>query len=560
MHRFTLKFLNEQIETLYQAQNLSHQVKLFSNFIIFQFLFLTFLAIYTIVSDPSNYDHISIFSFSAFFLFVLWKIRQKWPHLYQIGLKIFFLGFGLVLTEFALLIRISDNWLLSPEVIAFIIPIQSFCSLMVLLRLNWMLSSLIYVFNIIYFLFRVVDIKAYGTELYVWVGVFLGVLNYSYMAFREQRIYRELFKSNHDSFEDLNLFHILLRNILPSSIFIINYDKTPQEIEFMNTQALKLMNKTLDEEYFIDNSRCMGRSVKTETKRNSLFLGREVNFDKIKDFLGKMNVLDEHFEPYKNNIPKILSDHFNSLKNRDSQFVADGVNKEIQFLSINLSRTNFFDSIQTKRSPCDDKIAGVTPSINSEREHFKDAQKEIPQESFNSEQKVKYYEMKFAKIKWNDKNCLIVLLSDITKSKKIIELKNLDKHKNQLLASISHDLRTPLNGVIGMINATISEIQDEKPKEFLKLALRSANLLDFLIKDILDFSQMSYKKLRLNIESFDIKTVIQEVFCLMRFQANTRALSLEMESVMPNGLLIKSDPNRIKQILINLLSTLLYKF
>jgi signal transduction histidine kinase len=104
-----------------------------------------------------------------------------------------------------------------------------------------------------------------------------------------------------------------------------------------------------------------------------------------------------------------------------------------------------------------------------------------------------------------------------------------------------------------MINATLNEIIDEKLKEFLTVALKSASLLDYLIKDILDFSQISYKKLRLNLEDFDIKAIIHEVFSLMRFQAQARSFTLELETFLPEGLSCKSDPNRIKQILINLL-------
>lgn len=561
MHRFTLKFLNPHIETLYQAQNLTHQTKLFSTFLIFQFFFITFLAICTLFQDPQNYDHISIFSASAFFLIVLWRIRFKWPHLYQIGLNIFFFGFGLILTEFALLIKIADNWVLTPEVLAFIIPIQSFSCLMLLVRLNWMLSSLIYLFNVIYFLFRLVSCHNCVNELYVWVGLFVGVINFSYMSFREQSILRELFKKNHESYENLNFFHLLLRNVLPNSIFILNYDKPTPEIEFVNTHSLKLISKILDEENFITSSRCIDKSFKSKIKAKTP-RGQEITYEKIKNFLGKFDVLDQKLDAYHNNIPQILHDHFHSKMGEVNRLSSntDGKTQDIEFLSINLSRTIAFDQIQqkTNRSQCFDRMTGLTQILNSERDHFniRETQREVTMQhslKIEMEPKVKYYEMKAAKIRWNDRNGLLVMVSDISKTKKIIDLKNLDKHKNQLLASISHDLRTPLNGVIGMVNATLSELKEDKLKDFLKLALRSANLLDFLIKDILDFSQMSYKQLRLNIEYFDIKMVIQEVFSLMKFQARTRSISLEMESCLPDGLLCKSDPNRIKQILINLL-------
>ena len=196
MHKCSLKFIDPLLEAHYQSQNLSHQTKLFSTFIIFQFCFLCFLSVTTMIKNQANYDHIVIFCLSALFLFVLWRIRFKWKNLFKIGLQIFFLAFGLILTEMALLIRISDNWLFSPETVAFIIPIQSFCSLMLLVRLNWVLSSLIYFINLIYFLFRMVEIQSHRNQLFIWVGLFMAVLNFSYMAFREQKIFRFLKKLN----------------------------------------------------------------------------------------------------------------------------------------------------------------------------------------------------------------------------------------------------------------------------------------------------------------------------------------------------------------------------
>ena len=224
-------------------------------------------------------------------------------------------------------------------------------------------------------------------------------------------------------------------------------------------------------------------------------------------------------------------------------------------MSINLSRTVCLTP-STSFNQKNRKHGDVIISEQSKLLNRDTDVDEIQPSSSGMEKKIKYYELKGAKIRWNEKDCLLVLLSDITKSKKIIELKNLDKHKNELLASVSHDLRTPLNGVIGMINATMGEVRDDKLKDFLLVALRSANLLDFLIKDILDFSQMSYKQLRLNIEEFDMKTVVQEVFSLMKFQARARPINLELDLDIPERLICKSDPNRLKQILINLLGNL----
>ena len=559
MHRFSLKFINPQLEAQYQLQNLSHQTKLFSTFIVFQFIFLLFLAISAIIRHPGNIDHILIFSFSASFLLFLWFIRYKWTKFYQLGLKIFFFGFGLILTEFSLLLKESDNFFFYSGALAYLIPIQSFCSLMLLVRLNWMLSSLIYLINLVYFIFRMIDINIHWTEISLWIGLLMGVLNFTYIAFREQWIYRELFKKNYDSYENLNLFQLLLRNVLPSSIFILNYNKEPTDIEFINTEALRLLNKTLEEENFLRNSRCIDRTF-LPTIDKLPRVAHEVDYGKIKEFFKKMDILDQRFINYKNNIPQLLSDCFHSKIQLPLQFSPTNIqnNLEIQFLSLNLSLTISNES----NNKGEEKKRGLNKSSENEellKEKETERKEELNQSLEDaSESRIKYYELKVAKIHWNEQICLLILLSDITNIKKIIELKNIDKHKNQLLATISHDLRTPLNGVIGMINASLNEISDEKVKEFLKVALRSANTLDYLIKDILDFSQISYKQLRLNLEDFDIKIIIQEVFSLMKFQARMKPFTLELESLLPEGLLCKSDPHRIKQILINLLGFFLF--
>ena len=164
-----------------------------------------------------------------------------------------------------------------------------------------------------------------------------------------------------------------------------------------------------------------------------------------------------------------------------------------------------------------------------------------------------YYEVKIARIIWDGKPCLFIILNDNTNSKRIIELINLDRYKNQMLATVSHDLRTPLNGVIGMMNTVLTNITDKETKKNLNLGIRSANLLNFLINDILDFSQISYKKLRLNVERINLKEMISEIFNLMKTQAKMKKLDFSWENDSKENEVIYSDSNRVKQILLNLI-------
>ena len=349
----------------------------------------------------------------------------------------------------------------------------------------------------------------------------MSVLNFSYMAFREQMIMKELLK------KIMNLMKMWICSICFFEmwfhhIFILNLGKKNKEIEFINWHALRLISKTLEEDYVLPESKMMDFSIKDSNNGNRP--GKQVDLSKMKQFFGKMDVLDKNFDHYQNDIIRILTDFLDSKLLQPNPYSPERTqnDNEINFLSLNLSRliANEAEKAQNpqtflakkNQAYCETNTFLNTQEIAGSNNH-------LLSDNENSEPKMKYYELKVAIIHWNNEVCLLLVLSDITKSKKIIELKNLDKHKNQLLASISHDLRTPLNGVIGMINATLKELKETKVTDFLKIALNSANLLDFLIKDILDFSQTTYKQLRLNIEEFQIRAVIQDVFSLMRFQA-----------------------------------------
>ena len=112
MHQYSLKFIDLLLEDHYQHKNTRYQTQIFSTFLIFQFFYLCFLAVISIVKCPKKYNHIIIFSLSSIFLAILWRIRLKFTKLFKIGLQIFFLGFGLVLTELSQIILISDKWLI----------------------------------------------------------------------------------------------------------------------------------------------------------------------------------------------------------------------------------------------------------------------------------------------------------------------------------------------------------------------------------------------------------------------------------------------------------------
>ncbi|TWI63372.1 signal transduction histidine kinase [Desulfobotulus alkaliphilus] len=124
--------------------------------------------------------------------------------------------------------------------------------------------------------------------------------------------------------------------------------------------------------------------------------------------------------------------------------------------------------------------------------------------------------------------------------------------KSEFLANMSHEIRTPMNGVIGMADLLLTTPLDKLQHRYAKSIQTSGKALLDIINDILDFSKIEAGKLTLEIISFDLQELMDDLVDSMGLKASQKELEFItfLEPDVP--LHILGDPGRLRQILINL--------
>lgn len=124
--------------------------------------------------------------------------------------------------------------------------------------------------------------------------------------------------------------------------------------------------------------------------------------------------------------------------------------------------------------------------------------------------------------------------------------------KSQFLANISHELRTPMSGVIGMTSLALDTPLHPEQREFIETAKSSAEALLNLLNDLLDFSKIESGHIVLERTPFAIRKTTEDVIRVFRRHCAQKQISLSLHVApdVPEGLL--GDPFRLRQILMNL--------
>lgn len=124
--------------------------------------------------------------------------------------------------------------------------------------------------------------------------------------------------------------------------------------------------------------------------------------------------------------------------------------------------------------------------------------------------------------------------------------------KAEFLANVSHEIRTPINGILGMANLLSKENLTPNGKNYLKIMTTCGDTLLTLINDILDFSKMEAGKLTIEDVDFHFNGLLGEVVSLFAPRAKDKGIELQVNSTVPENFWARADSTRLRQILFNL--------
>jgi signal transduction histidine kinase/DNA-binding response OmpR family regulator/HPt (histidine-containing phosphotransfer) domain-containing protein len=142
--------------------------------------------------------------------------------------------------------------------------------------------------------------------------------------------------------------------------------------------------------------------------------------------------------------------------------------------------------------------------------------------------------------------------AELTEAKEHAEI--VSRHRIDFLSAMSHDIRTPLAGVIGMIKFAMRDQSVRgRTEEYLRIGLQNSESLLAILNDILDFSKIDAGRLAIETVDFDLVTLIDDAIGILQPQADAKSLLLRYELALDLPRYVRGDPTRLRQILLNLL-------
>ncbi|TVY07443.1 two-component system histidine kinase PnpS [Paenibacillus cremeus] len=143
---------------------------------------------------------------------------------------------------------------------------------------------------------------------------------------------------------------------------------------------------------------------------------------------------------------------------------------------------------------------------------------------------------------------VLIVLHDIT------AMRRLERMRSEFVANVSHELKTPIAAVKGFAETLLAGALQDKDtaRSFLQIIFDESERLNRLIGDILELSKIESKRIPLHFSPVHVQTFVTNGLHVMNTEAKKKSIELEMQ--VPEDIYIEADEDRLRQILINLLS------
>jgi len=140
----------------------------------------------------------------------------------------------------------------------------------------------------------------------------------------------------------------------------------------------------------------------------------------------------------------------------------------------------------------------------------------------------------------------------------LVDAQKANEAKTLFLNNMSHDIRTPMNAIMGFINLAKRYVNDEeKCREYLNKIIISSEHLLSLINDVLDMSRIERGKMELHEEPCSVLDVVEELYMILQNDAKQRKIDLSIDTSEVKNEFVKCDELRLKQIILNCASNAL---